>query len=400
MESTNKIAEARPKKRTAHPVPRWLVALLTAVITFSLTLCAVGVLLGQHGIAVVQGWVLARWAFVEEDADLKAASDGALEGMVNALGDRWSYYVNAEEYAALIERRANQYVGIGVTVDYSREDGIYIRAVTPGSPAEKAGLLAGEVIIEVQGVTAAGDARYEAVELIGGQPGEERTLRVRDATGKEREVTLTLAAIAVEVAKGYLTEDGVGVVTLANFNSNSAKEFQEVTEDLVEQGARALVFDVRGNGGGYVAELTEILDYLLPEGVVFQSKPRWGFRYEKESDEECVDLPFAVLVDADTYSAAELFAAELREMRGAHIVGEVTSGKGYSQNLFSFLNGGAAGLSTACYFTGEGVSLIGAGITPDVLLSLTDEAESLRSAGVLKAENDPQLQAALKLLQE
>lgn len=398
MEKTNKIAER--KGHTAHPMPRWLVVLLTAVITFALTLCMIGVLLGQYGIAVVQGWMLARWAFVEEDADLQAASDGALEGLVNALGDRWSYYVDAEDYAALIERRSNQYVGIGVTVDYSGEEGIYIRAVTPGSPAEKGGLQAGEWIVMVQGVSAVGDARYEAVDLIGGQPGEERTLRVRGVTGEEREVTLILAAIEVEVAAGYLTEDGIGVVTLANFNSNSADKFREVTESLLERGAQALVFDMRGNGGGYVSELTEILDYLLPEGVVFQSKPRWGFTEKSESDADCVDLPFAVLVDENTYSAAELFAAELREMQGAYIVGEVTSGKGYSQNTFALRNGGAAGISTACYFTGEGISLIGTGITPDIVLSLTDEEESLRSAGALDPENDPQLQAALKLLQE
>lgn len=388
------------KVRTAQPIPRWLVAMLTAVITVVVTLGAVALLMGRNGLAVMEGWLLARWAFVEEDTDLQAVSDAALSGMVSALGDRWSYYVDDESYAALLERRSNQYVGIGVTVDYTDERGLHIQSVVAGRPAEKAGLTVGEVILAVGDVDISGEARYQATELIGGQPGEERTLTILGTDGTVREVTLVLEAITVEVASGYMTEDGVGVVTLSNFNTNSAEEFKEITDGLVEQGARALVFDMRGNGGGYVSELTEILDYLLPEGVVFQNDPRWGFSYRKKSDEDCIELPFAVLVDANSYSAAELFAAELREAVGAYIVGEVTSGKGYSQNTFPLLNGGAAGISTACYFTGNGVSLIGTGILPDVTLSLTDEQESLRSVGELTAENDPQLQAALRLLEE
>ena len=388
------------KRRVRKPFPRWAVVLVTAILSIALTLCALGVFLGNQGLAVVRGWVLARWAFVESDADLQDASDSALSGIVDGMGDRWSYYVNAENYAALLERRSNQYVGIGVIVDYSREDGIYIRSVTPGSPAEKAGLQPGELIVMVEGMSAIGDDRYDAVDRIGGQVGEKRVLQVRDADGTEREVTLVLAPIPLEIAKGYLADNGIGVVSLTNFNSNSAEEFRRVTEELVEQGAWALVFDMRGNGGGYVDELTRILDYLLPEGVIFQSKPRWGAWNRVKSDEACVELPFAVLVDENTYSAAELFAAELREMREAYIVGEVTSGKGYSQQLFALTNGGAISVSTACYYTGNGISLIGTGITPDVVLSLTEDEELLRSAGVLEPEEDPQLQAAFKLLQE
>jgi carboxyl-terminal processing protease len=118
------------------------------------------------------------------------------------------------------------------------------------------------------------------------------------------------------------------------------------------------------------------------------------------SDEACVDLPFAVLVDEESYSAAEIFAAQLRESAGAIIVGEVTSGKGYTQRLYSLLNGGAAGVSISTYYTGGGVSLIGTGIIPDTVLSLTDEQEAMRAAGVLKSGDDPQLQEAVRLLGE
>ena len=393
--------EEQKENRARRPVPRWLACLITAAVSVAATLGVSALLLGGDGLAVVQGWLLARYAFVETDVDLQAVSDGALSGMVSALGDRWSYYLDEESYQSTLERRSNQYTGIGITVTYADERGLTIQGLTAGSPAVEAGLLPGEIITAVDGVSVAGENQAQGVELIGQTGlGETVTLTVLDAEGELREVPVTLAAIDVEVATGRLLDSGVGVVALSNFNSNSAEAFRTATDQLLEQGAAALIFDMRGNGGGYIDELTQILDYLLPEGAVFCSDPRWGFDTIYESDAACVDLPFAVLVDENTYSAAELFAAELRETAGAYLVGEVTSGKGYSQLTIPLLNGGAVGLSTAAYFTGSGVSLIGTGITPDEVISLTDEQEALRAAGLLEPEDDPQLQAALAALAE
>ena len=159
----------------------------------------------------------------------------------------------------------------------------------------------------------------------------------------------------------------------------------------MEQGAESLIVDVRSDPGGYVAELEKILDYLLPEGPVFTQKARWWVESVYQSDADCVDLPMAAIVNADTYSAAELLAAQLRESVGAPIVGELTSGKGYSQVTFPLMNGGGVGLSTATYCTGSGHSLIGEGIVPDVELSLNEGA-------VMGGEDDNQLQAAIELL--
>ena len=143
-----------------------------------------------------------------------------------------------------------------------------------------------------------------------------------------------------------------------------------------------------------------MLDFLLPEGAVFQSTPRWGFASAIRSDADCIGLPFGVLVNGASYSAAELFAAQLKESAGAPIVGELTSGKGYSQNTFPLLNGGAIGLSTARYSTGSGVSLIGTGITPDVEVSLTEEENRMLKAGQLLPEADRQLQALIQWMEQ
>ena len=391
---------AETTRETKRRLPSFVVVLISVVTTAALLLGAFALLMGRNGLAVVEGWVLAKWVFVEEDADLQKASDGALSGMIHALGDQWSYYVDEESYEGLVTRRTNRYVGIGVTVNRTDERGLYIVAVVANSPAEEGGLLPGEIITSVEGVSAAGEDYDTAMDLIPGEEGEKRTLTVLDAAGAEREVVLVLKSIPVEVASGKLLDSGVGVVRLKNFDSDAYTEFKRVTDNLVEQGAQMLVFDMRGNGGGYVSELTQILDYLLPEGTVFQKDPRWGRAEKSESDESRIDLPFAVLVDENSYSAAELFAAQLRESADAIIVGEVTSGKGYSQRLYHLLNGGGIGISTSTYCTGGGVSLIGTGITPDTVLSLTDEQEALRGAGALEPENDPQLQEAIRLLTE
>ena len=385
--------------KTRHPLPVWARTLLIAEAAVLATLGVLALLLGRDGLSLVQGWLLARWAFVEEDADLGRAADTALYGLVDGMGDRWSYYIAPENYQALQDRRANRYVGIGVTVDYSDERGLLIREVTAGSPAEQGGITAGELITAVDGQSVAGDARYEGVALIGGGEGTEQTLTVLGENGQEREVVLTLRYIAIPVVTGELLDNGMGLVTIRNFNTNADKEFRETVNDLTARGASALIFDLRNDGGGYIDELTRMLDFLLPEGTVFQSNPRWGLSSISRSDEDHIDLPFGALVNRDTYSAAELFAAQLRETLNTPIVGEVTSGKGYSQNTFPLANGGAMGVSTARYCTGSDISLIGTGITPDITLSLSEEQEAQLAAGTLAPAEDTQLQTLIGLME-
>ena len=382
-----------------RPLPVWVSMAIVALVTMIVTLGLLALLLGREGLSLVQGWLLARWAFVEEDADLGRAADNALSGMVSGLGDRWSYYITPDGYQSLMDRRANRYVGIGVTVDYSDGRGLLIRAVTEGSPAAQAGLTAGELIVAVDGQSVEGDARYEGVDLIGGQEGAEQVLTVLGTDGARRDVTLTLQYIPVPVVTGELLDNSMGLVTIRNFNTNADKEFRETVNDLTARGASALIFDLRNDGGGYIDELTRMLDFLLPEGTVFQSNPRWGLSSISRSDEDHIDLPFGALVNRDTYSAAELFAAQLRETLNTPIVGEVTSGKGYSQNTFPLANGGAMGVSTARYCTGSGISLIGTGITPDITLSLSEEQEAQLAAGTLAPAEDTQLQTLIGLME-
>ena len=368
---------------------RFVSHLLTAVITLIVTVLIIAgaccLLLGRGGISLMEGWLLARYSYVEADADPIEMSDAALAGLVSGLGERWSYYMDAEAYQATMERRANNYVGVGVTITYEREEGLLVQKVTSGGPAEAAGVLPGDIIVAVDGVSLAGDARYEATDLIQGEEGTSVELTLLGADGSERTVTCTRATLRNPSAIGTMLEGNIGYIELSNFYSGSADSLREEVEALIEAGAESLIFDVRSNPGGYTTELTAMLDYLLPEGPIFTEKPRSGRAKVTQSDAACVDLPMAVIVNRDSYSAAELFAAQLRESAAVPIVGEVTSGKGYYQLTFMLPNGGGIGLSCGTYCTGGGHSLIGEGITPDVELEPSQT-------------EDNQLQAAIDLL--
>ena len=375
-----------------------LTALFAVLATVGVLLGAAWLLLGRPGMGMVQSMALINTLFVGEHENIEGAVDQAMDGLVTALGDRWSYYMDADSYQQLIERRSNSYVGIGVTVTYQEEGVLHIEAVAEGGPAEAAGLQVGEDILAVDGTALTAENVRQAAEMIQGEEGTQVTLDVRDATGVERTVAVTRSRVTELPAEGTLLKDGTGLVTIRNFNSHCAESAISAVDSLVERGAERLVFDVRNNGGGYVDELTELLDYLLPEGVIFRRENSFGWKDKVVSDAHCVELPMAVLVNGNTYSAAELFAAELQEMGWGIIVGEPTFGKGFSQQTFALANGGAINLSTARYFTGEGISLIGTGLTLDQTVTLTEEQAADLAAGKLDPEEDPQLQAAIERL--
>ena len=359
---------------------------VTMLLTAGVLLAVFYGIFGKEGLSLLEGLYSVNSRFVGEYDETQVV-DSALSGMVDGLGDRWSYYLTEEEYEAQNQRRTNQYVGIGVTVNYESEDGLTIVEVTEGGPAEAAGLQSGEVVTAVDGFSLAGEARYEGAERIQGEEGTTVTLEVLGTDGEARTVEVTRASLDSDPVTAKMLEGNVGYVALANFYDHSADRLKEEVTRLQEEGAEELVFDMRNNGGGYLSELTEMLDFLLPEGPIFISRDRAGNEEVTQSDAACVDLPMAVLVNANTYSAAEFFAAELQEQGVAVIVGEPTSGKGYSQQTFALPHGGAMAISTGAYFTGSGTSLIGTGLTLDREVYLTDEG-------------DAQLEAALDLLEQ
>lgn len=376
-----------------------LAVVLTLVVTLGGTVLAIWLVMGPSAVTLLSGLNLIQHRFVGEYQE-EQMLDAAMDGMVKGLGDRWSYYLDPESYADTQTRRDNAYVGVGVTVSYEKEEGLLILSVTSGGPAEEAGLRAGELIVAVDGTSLSGEARYEGADLIQGEAGSAVTLTVRREDGSEYSAEMTRRRLETKPVEHEMLEGQVGYIQVKNFYRRSADGVAAAVEDLREQGAKALVFDMRNNGGGYLDELTEMLDYLLPEGVIFRQEDRAGNESVSKSDAACVEIPMATLVNRDTYSAAEFFGAELQEWGVGVIVGEETSGKGYSQQTYPLPNGGGLGISTQRYFTGNGVSLIGTGVTLDRELSLSEEEDALQRAGKLPHQEDDQLQAALELLAE
>ncbi|MBQ7870733.1 MAG: S41 family peptidase [Oscillospiraceae bacterium] len=332
--------------------------------------------------------------------DTEALGDYLAEAAVAATGDRWSYYISAEDMAAYEEDKNNAYVGIGVTVTLSEGgDGITITDVTPDGPADLGGLKIGDVIVAVEGESTAALGMDETKNRIRGEEGTEVTLTIR-RDGTDLEVTLTRATIAVQVVKYELLDGGVGYIKIANFNENCARDAIAAIEVLMAQGARGLVFDVRYNPGGYKSELVALLDYILPEGPLFRAVDYTGAEDVDYSDADCIDIPMAVLINGDSYSAAEFFAAALQEYGVATVVGTQTTGKANFQNTFVLSDGSAVAVSVGHYQTPNGVTLEGVGVTPDKIVEVDEETYYAIYYGEIETSEDVQLQTAISALPE
>ena len=332
------------------------------------------------------------------EVDTAAMEDAAARAMVDSLGDQWSHYLSAAEFADYKEQMNNAYVGIGITILAEEgETGFEIIHVEPNGPAKEAGLQMGDILIGAEDISFAGMTSSEAAVIIKGEEGT--TVRVNVLrNGEPMEFTVERRHIQVQVARGEMVTADTGLVTIVNFDARCAGETLAAIESVLDQGAEKIIFDVRNNPGGYKDELVEILDYLLPEGPLFRSESYTGKVTVDESGSDCLDIPMAVLVNENSYSAAEFFAAALSEYDAAVVVGTQTSGKGYYQNTFELKDGSAVGLSVGKYSTPNGVNLAGVGITPDVVVEVDEDTFAKIYNSLLPISEDPQIAAALEAL--
>lgn len=335
--------------------------------------------------------------FIEE-ADMEKAEDAAATAMIDSLGDRWSYYLSAADYATHKEQVENAYVGIGITISpEENSQGFLILAVQKDSGAEAAGLLAGDIITGAESQDVRGMTTAQLRDIIRGKEGTSVSLEItRDS--EVLRVQVTRMQILTEVVSYEMLGNSIGLIAISNFDARCADETIAAIESLREQGAQALIFDVRNNPGGYATELVKVLDYLLPEGDLFRTLDYAGRETVDKSDASFLDMPIAVVCNEDSYSAAEFFPAAIQEYGAGTIVGMPTCGKGYFQYTYELSDGSAVGLSAGKYFTPSGKSLIGTGIQPDVVVEVDDETRAKIAYGTLDAKDDPQIQAAVDIL--
>ncbi len=322
------------------------------------------------------------------DLDEDYQLDCMLKGYIKGLDDPYSSYMTAEEYELEKSDNAGTMVGIGVTVQQHDNGYILVLEVLPNSPAEQNGVEAGDIIISVDGIDAKQKGFEDAINMISGEKGTNVLLHILRGE-QELDFDITRDEVDFIQVTYEMLENKIGYINISSFRDNTIEQFYEALETLVAQGAAALVFDLRDNGGGLVYALEECLDPLLPEGDVAYAEYKDGTRHTiVKSDAEELNLPMAVLVNGNTASAAELFSAALRDFGKADLIGLNTFGKGIMQDTFSLEDGSAVTLTVATYRTVVSECYHEIGLVPDV--TVEDDPDT---------ETDEQLAEALRILQ-
>lgn len=382
-----------------------LVGVLCALAGGAAVFAAMSIYLGGVNSLPVAAKFTAAYNTIDREfigeANMDEVLDRTYRAMADSLNDRWSFYMNQEEYDKYLEDQNNSYRGIGITVTNKEESYPLIEAVTKNSPAQEVGLQPGERILQLDGESLYGFTSTEVGSMIKSKGDREFTLLILSKNGEERTVTLAAREIFTDPVEYEMLDGDIAYIKLVDFDSGCAKSAIAAIDELMEQGAKGIILDVRNNPGGFVHELTKLLDYLLPEGEIFVSVERDGSERVTSSDADCVDLPMTVLVNSNSYSAAELLAAVLREYDAASLVGEPTTGKNRAQQNMDLPDGSALHLSTSGFLTPKRVDLVEqGGLTPDYEVELDEEEQDLLRKNSLPHEDDEQLQKAVEVLFE
>ncbi len=305
--------------------------------------------------------------FDEEGLKDVALWDGAAQGLVRALGDPYSAYMTAEQYAEMLVQTTGTYSGVGISFGIRNR---FFTVIAPmrGTPAAEAGIRAGDHILAVDGEEIQEKPIDEVVSLIRGPEGSEVSLTLqRPPSPTSFVVTLTRANIEVPATESEMLEDDIGYLQIITFNQHTTRDVAQAINQLVEQGAEALVLDLRGNSGGYVHEGVNVASFFIPEGPVVHLSGRT--RQETyESHTPALGLPLVLLVDEGTGSTSEIVAGALQDWEVATLVGQPTYGKGLVQELIQLDDASGLRLTTAVYLTPQRRKIHEVGITPDELV--------------------------------
>ena len=333
-----------------------------------------------------------------EDYDKELAEELMYTGLAAGVGDPYTYYLSADSLAEQMEKNSGHFVGIGVEI-YAGDDGyIVVSSVTPGGPAEAAGILAEDKITEVDGESITGKTAADVSALVKGEAGTDVTLTIfRESTGEVLEKTVTRQDIQVKTVSWRMMDDNIGYIAITNFRENTYSQFKEALDMLEAEGMEKLVLDLRNNTGGLVKSAHEIGEELLPEGIMVYTMDKDGNREDTLCDDVYNDVPLVVLVNGNSASAAEILAGAIQDTGRGQLIGTTTFGKGLVQRLFTLPDGSGLNVTIQKYYTPNGTSIHGVGITPDYEVELPEEYAQQTN---IPAEADTQLQKAVEVLSE
>ena len=335
--------------------------------------------------------------------------EAMFRGLLAGLGDPYSGYYTEEEYKELMESSNGIYCGIGATVQQNMET-MLITIIKPfvNGPAYKAGMLPGDIVYMVDGLDVTGMDINNVVAMMKGEAGTEVEVTVM-RNGEQVTLTITRDFVEVETITHEMLDNKIGLITITEFDEVTIQQFKDAVDGLKADGMKGLVIDLRDNPGGLLNAVVDMLEYILPDGLIVYTEDKYGEReeyYGKDNNE--LKLPIAVLVNGNSASASEIFAAAMQDYEAATIVGTTSFGKGIVQSIYPVNwvasqlrmkgfeeDGSAVKVTISYYYTPSGRCIHGTGVTPDVEVEL---AEELKQQVVIEKEEDNQLAAAIEVL--
>lgn len=337
--------------------------------------------------------------FYFDDVDDSKVLDVIYKAYVNAYGDKYTVYYTADEYAKIQESSNGAYYGIGVVVRKNDDGTILVVEPYDGAPGKEAGMRKNDVIVTVNGEAVADQDLNSVVAKIKGDEGTTVKIGIRrDGSDDITELTVTRRKVEIKTVAYEMLDDSVGLITISEFDKVTAQQFKEAYAQLKTQGMKGLVIDIRSNPGGLLNVVADMLDEILPDGLIVYTEDKYGNRQEYNgSNPDVIDVPLAVLVNGESASASEIFAGAVQDYGVGTIIGTQTFGKGIVQTIRRMSDGSAIKYTMAKYFTPKGQDIHGHGVTPDIVEELSDEFNNLTE---YDASKDNQLQKAVDVVRE
>lgn len=316
-----------------------------------------------------QLWKIVKDGFYQEISD-EQIEEGMYKGIFEGTGDIYSGYMNESEWSAWETSMTGEFEGVGVTFMQNEEGEYVVISTVEGSPAEKAGLLPGDILTKVDGEEYTNSTEM-SMAIRGDSGTDVQVTYLRD--GEENTVTMTREKIESQTVKSSVLDGNIGLIEVSAFEMKTSEDFEAALKDLESKGVKGLIIDLRNNGGGLVNESVEIADMLLDEGTVMYTEDQKGNREYAYTEKGRTSLPYVVLVNENTASASEILSAAIQDNAGGKIIGTVTFGKGVIQNSAPLGNGTGYKLTVLQYFSPNGNKIHGVGITPDIEVEGEDE---------------------------
>ncbi len=305
-----------------------------------------------------------------EDIDEDALVDGMYAGMVDGVGDPYTCYYSAEEYSSLMETTSGTYYGIGAVLTQDAETNVVtILHVYSGTPAEEAGVKDGDIIVKVDDVEGNSMELSELVKHIKGEEGTTVHLQLlREGEEDYLDFDVERRQVEIPTVEYQMLEGKIGLIQISEFSDNTPEQFDAAIKDLQGQGMEAMIVDLRNNPGGVLQAVCSMLDEILPEGTIVYTEDKYGNRSDYDSDEACLDIPMAVLINENSASASEIFAGAIKDYKYGTLIGTTSFGKGIVQSIIPLEDGSAVKVTMAKYFTPNGNYIHEKGIEPDITL--------------------------------